>query len=402
MNQTTTTSFADPELVDFLADEPELLAIADAVLMTTCGRAHSSLGRSRGRMLTLVGLPSLVLAAAIIALAFLWPFSSSPSVLDNALAAIGSRPVTHVVLEDNLGSYLLDPHTNKRMPTRSRVDIWVRPAHGILIRTTFLGTRTAVYVPFARTYLHTYMDRIPLSFASGYRAHLRAHSLRVSHAGTIDGKPVYWIEGKPRFFGGHSEVEQVAISKTTYKPLYYRYLRDGRIERGSGVRVLSIETTNLMPPAPPSSRFPYSQSFGYRSMTLKQALAMRPRPRIPEQIGGLRLAVVGHSPFQTGANLNMPVPGVWLYYGTAPNTRLPTDIQPSYKGAYIEIFEFPHANPVTHYYAGHFPSDGVAVIDALSATGHLHTATIKTHNRYYIINASSDNYAKEAALAAAR
>ncbi|MDE3024419.1 MAG: hypothetical protein KGI93_02495, partial [Acidobacteriota bacterium] len=132
----TASPLRERELVEMLGSDPELLAIADAVAASVRLPAHAY---GRQRVVVFAGAPILAVAAAVIALVLLWPFSSSPSVLDNALAALGSRPVTHVVLEDSLGSYLLDLRTGSHTPVSGREEIWYRAEQGMFSRRTFHG-----------------------------------------------------------------------------------------------------------------------------------------------------------------------------------------------------------------------------------------------------------------------
>jgi hypothetical protein len=353
-------------------------------------------------------VPTLAAIAAAVTVALLWPFSSSPSVLDNALAAVGTGPVTHVVLADNLGSYLLDLRSGAHKPVTSREEIWYQANRGMLIRTTFLGRPAAkVWVPLpGGSPVSAYISSFPTSFVSGYRAQLRTHAYHVIGSGTIAGTAVYWIESKPRVWGNspsHSVAGQVAISKATYKPLYARYLRDGRIVRGSGVRVLAIETTSRIPTRPAATSWQQAlnsgQSYGFPPLTLKQAETMRPAPVIPKRIAGLKLSWIG---LATAINTAWTrPPGVWLYYGATQNGGFPNDTQPSYKGSYVEIFELPREDSFTRFFAGHFPSGKIAVIDALSAYSQ-HTATLKAHSLYIVVRASSDQPAVAAAHTIAR
>ena len=69
--------------------------------------------------------------------------------------------------------------------------------------------------------------------------------------------------------------------------------------------------------------------------------------------------------------------------------------------AYVEVFELPRGNSFTRFFAGHFPESGVAAIDALSAYSP-HTATLKSHGLYLVIQASSDRLAVAAAHAVGR
>jgi hypothetical protein len=364
-----------------------------------------------GRRMRL-GLPALGAAAAAAVLVLLWPFSSSSSVLDNALAAIGTRPVTHVVLESELGSYLLDLQTGKRTATSGRQEIWYQPARGLLVRWTFRGVPAGTwFVP--RSEIVPGTSRYVSQFVLDYRAKLRAHAFHVTGRGSVAGTPVYWLSSTPTYIGRdptRKQVQQVAVSRATYKPVYFRLLYNNRIILGTAQRVLSIETINAAPPALGGHR-PITEGvgwdLGYAQIPLTQAQAQRPRAIIPPAIAGLRLSWTGNSPFITGPN-GVTLPGVCLYYGAVLKTGLPNDNQPSFKGRYIEIVEFPHENAMTRFYAGRFPGNGAALINALPAQGPVvddigaHTATLKTHDRYLLIQASSESLALATAKAVTR
>lgn len=359
-----------------------------------------------------LGLPALGAASAAAVLVLLWPFSSSSSVLDNALAAIGTRPVTHVVLESELGSYLLDLRTGKRTATSGRQEIWYQPARGLLVRWTFRGVPSGTwFVPRSKNVpgINRYISQFVLS----YRAKLRAHAFHVTGRGTVADTPVYWLSSTPTYIGRdptRKQVQQVAVSRTTYKPVYFRVLYNNRIIPGTAQRVLSIETINAAPSGLRGHR-PMTTGvgwdLGYAPIPLTQAQARRPRPIIPPEIAGLRLSWTGNSPFITGPN-GVTVPGVCLYYGTVIKTGLPNDNQPSFNGRYIEIVEFPHGNQLTRFYAGRFPGNGAALINALPAQGPVvddigaNTATLKTHDLNLLIQASSESLAIATAKAVTR
>ena len=80
----TRRSRLDDEVLELLADEPELLAIADAVVETQ---------RPRRRVRPAGIVASAVVLAAVVALAFaLWPDGRSDGISDStAVAAIGGR-----------------------------------------------------------------------------------------------------------------------------------------------------------------------------------------------------------------------------------------------------------------------------------------------------------------------
>ncbi|MGH9140587.1 MAG: hypothetical protein ACRD2I_05530, partial [Vicinamibacterales bacterium] len=75
MNGTRRTAFADPELVELFAGEPELLAIADAVAATTPKRTEVRLAGPRRRRFarpTVLSVAIAVVAAVAVALVAPW------------------------------------------------------------------------------------------------------------------------------------------------------------------------------------------------------------------------------------------------------------------------------------------------------------------------------------------
>ena len=135
MNRTAETSFADAELVELFADEPELLAIADAIAATTTtpARAHASasapsrLRLPRPSVLTAV---ALVAAAAVVVLVAPWQRSHG-TLTDMALAAIGTQPVVHVVMETPTGAGLVDIASGNAQPVMQRDEVWYDAARGL-------------------------------------------------------------------------------------------------------------------------------------------------------------------------------------------------------------------------------------------------------------------------------
>jgi hypothetical protein len=415
----------DRELLELLADEPELLAIADAVATTTPpGGAATGQPRPRLRAIAALG----VCAAAAALLVLLWPVSSSTSVLESALAAIGSGTVTHVIVEDDIGSVVLDVKSGMEAPASGRLSIWYAPKHGLLVRSSFLGVdEGGFFVPVQTAFLNRGQPGIAQIVVS-YRSSLRAHRFHVVGSGTYRGMPVYWIKGTAVLVGRaptHTLVEQVGISKATYKPLLYEEFVDGKVT--SVQRVLSIETSDSGPSALYGTRAMPFGSFGsnvgffngvlqYQPLKLTQARAMRPAPVIPRRIGGLRLSFVGRSPYTSGPGFLDAIPGVLVYYGRV-NSGLPNDAQPGYTGRWVQIVEFPHYNAVVSSFRGHFRADGRAVIDGLTggvlpefaragiapqfgAPGSVltaHSATLMSHHRYFLIDAATKSDAVTAA-----
>ena len=343
-------------------------------------------------------------AAGAIALALAWPFAGSSSVLSQALAAIGNGRVTHAVFETSLGSSLVNLDTGKQTPVHEQTNIWSDPQRGLIVATTLHGSLLYRFKLTPRAAHVRYPVDFTVGLISGYRAALRSGAYHVVGSGTLDGKPVYWIATKPDYEPSgldgsgpiESYVQQVAISRSTYKPLYFRSLVNGRVQPGESTSVVSIETG----PGNPSlftSVHTYFLGYGYTPSspptTITQAAkAMHRQPVIPPAtINGLTRSWIGQPRYSAGNTLQsqsqFPA-GIEFFYGKLNDTGTPT-----YSGAnFISITEYAHPNPVTRAFGSvRFPSNGQALAQH-------DRATLKTHGYYVIIDAGNP----AAAIAAAR
>jgi hypothetical protein len=89
------TSAIDHEVLELLADDPELLAVADAVAVA--GKAPVAVRRRSLRS----GVIATVAASALLVLALVAPWNHGhASIVDRARAAIGTAPVLHAVTRE--------------------------------------------------------------------------------------------------------------------------------------------------------------------------------------------------------------------------------------------------------------------------------------------------------------
>ena len=196
---------------------------------------------------------------------------------------------------------------------------------------------------------------------------------------------------------GGKEVTEIAISRANYKPLYIRERIDGVIARGTGVRVLTVETLPRQPAlfahhvtevGPGLTGTPLS-SGGTRTTLRAARAAMNPDPVVPAgRIAGLRRTWVGLPDYLVPPynSYRDQVGGVNLYYGHLDYAGYPT-----YKGSYVSITEIPSRKAIVALWGvGLFQQDAAIVIDSK-------TATMKTHGLYLLIHASSRAQALEAA-----
>lgn len=128
----------DHELIELLKDEPELLAIADAVRST----APAATRRRRTATLAVAGLVAVI--AAAVTLVMLSPWGESFDLVDEALAAVGKRDVVHVVVESRLpGAVLVDRETGATQPVIIETEL-TYDARQHALRTTVSENGTVI------------------------------------------------------------------------------------------------------------------------------------------------------------------------------------------------------------------------------------------------------------------
>jgi hypothetical protein len=360
-----------------------------------------SIARSSARRLAFLFPLGTTAAITIALLVLAWPFASGPSVLAQAVAAIGNGPVTHVVMDYRIGDSLVNLRTGAKRPIHGRQEFWFDPKRGLLDVLTFGGRPVATFLlrPNAQALRGDWLN----AFVSGYKAALKAGDYHVTGSGVVAGTPVYWIESKPAYVlsdvttNGRSEsgklhkrVAQIAIAKSSYKPVYTRLKQDGRIVHGYASHILKLETiapqpalfarTHLSPmfragvtPSSPKTTIPAAQA------------TMKRQALIPSHvIAGVRRSWVGEPPYLSDGNsYKDQLAGVTLYYGRLD----PYAYGPPHKAPYISITEFPRPNVYVRAQGlGYYPADGHAVLEGS-------TATLKVDGLYAIIGASSPRLA---------
>ncbi len=347
-----------------------------------------------------------VIAALIAVLAVVVPQRfgrSQMTLVDQAIAAIGSGPTIHVVLDEGPGVQLVDLRTGKTRLLQSGAEVWSDPKLGTVWVSTLDGKPTQRFVvPASQNAPVLPVFAWWRTVVTGYRAQLRSGAYHLIGTGQIAGQPVDWIDSKPVTTGASGkEVTEIAISRATYKPLYWRERINGTIKPGSGVRLITIETLPRQPALFAHPTLPFGPGLaGFAgsgvATTLRDArAAMNPDPVVPStQIASLRRTWVGLPNYLAPPynSYKDQISGVTLYYG-----HLDQYGDPTYQGSYISITEFPHRNAVVTF-------NGVSLFrqDAAIITNHLyHIATMKTHGLYVIIQAGSHAEALGAARALA-
>jgi hypothetical protein len=231
----------DRETVEALADEPELLALADALVATK--------PRQRRRM----PYVAATAVAAGLALTFLTPWSSGAPTLARALAALGPRPVVHVVAQTHLPGAAI--RTETWYDTERRLLHEKVQRNGKLVDDFVLRTFTPVRSPRIAGFVATARGRrrwiappgawltgLPspelMDFTTRYRADLSSGRARVVGRGRVAGHDVVWLEFRRPIW-----TIRIAVDAATYKPVLLRTLVGRKqLQRGADTRILVAET----------------------------------------------------------------------------------------------------------------------------------------------------------------
>jgi hypothetical protein len=213
-------------------------------------RRAASTARS-GRRSRSMRLSALFAAAAVaVAVALIAPWkSSSGSLSDRALAAIGTQPVLHVVAELPAQSQLIDLKTGMATPLKEEREIWYDGGRGIEHTIDRLGGAVVwdrletpqgeitaagpATFPRSKPTIEPALE----GFVDGYRQALASGAARETGRGTLDGVPVVWLS----FALPGGDREEVAVAVDSGRPLL--------VKMCSGpcwtYRIKTIETLSL-------------------------------------------------------------------------------------------------------------------------------------------------------------
>lgn len=230
-------SARDREVLELLREEPELLAIADAVY-----EVERVPRRSFRRRRTVAAVAAA--AAALFAFALISPWERGDGrglVLERALAALDTRgPVLHVVSEASEG-LRVELKTGKTTRRKTIQELWYDPSRRLL-RTVL---RRDGRVAFDRT---GSVSRAELQAVVGltgpfagaadyYREALRSGKARVVGTGDWRDRPVYWLELDLPAPAGL----RIGIDRRTYQPLIMKVLAADGGETRFEVGLLRLE-----------------------------------------------------------------------------------------------------------------------------------------------------------------
>lgn len=211
----------DREVLELLREEPELLAIADAVAETE--RPSDLL--SPGRWLAAIALAAVALFALVLAAP--WDRGGGGGVLDRALAAINTQgPVTHLTTR-------LDVPGAERLTAES---FYEPRSHLLRVVTRDDGAIVSDFTTKATEDQFTTFPGL-LDAVSFYRTALRNGQAKVVGQGTWHGRRVYWVELEQ---GGGLQF-RVGLDRASYRPIVFRGLNPNGSPAGFQLGVLGLD-----------------------------------------------------------------------------------------------------------------------------------------------------------------
>jgi hypothetical protein len=358
------TATLDHEVVELLANDPELLALADAVAAAGEERVHEP--RRVGRR-AVAG--SIALAAAI-ALALVAPWShGGATFVDRARAAIGQAPVLHAVTREILdqGETVVDLRTGDRTPIHyvQEQEVWfdqdgqrahtITRTNGIVTDDTLETAAGGVSMdgpvitcawiarhPAEATKLRVscrfdgdnskmttidFPKRPPSvdpalgGFLTQYRDALATGRAKDAGDGEIDGRPVRWLslsidvptDPTAPPVPAVDQRELVAIDRDTYRPVLVRTVVDGAAARSYRVveiGTMSRDDANFAKPEPRPARPTIGETVGKTEVTAAEAthiLGQSPLS-VGRTFDGLELASIERVDVRTGYARSTGVP----------------------------------------------------------------------------------------------
>jgi hypothetical protein len=313
----------DPEVLEALGEEPELLAIADAVTETQ--RFPRPTHR---RVLTRAAAIAAVGATALVAV-LLWPGGGGGGhgILDRALAAIGDGRVLHLVVRMPTGAELVDIQSGRTTVPSYEVETWSdrnSTRYHVIFRLDGRIVGEALYPQDGGSTPPFKVNPAYTALWTGYRQALADGNAKIDRAGTLYGHRVYWLTF-PALGNGPAKSE-VAIDRSTYRPLDFRVRLAGGRQLDN--RILLAQTEPFSAAAftrrtsrPNPALGVTSHSSGVVVAPAGPVKVTKPWLRAGPAIAGVKLSAIRRTQTTSGGKTST---GFELVYGseTAPRRSL--------------------------------------------------------------------------------
>lgn len=350
----------DHEVIELLAGEPQLLAIADAITATQPRRP------ARRRRLRLIAVAAAAVLVAGV-LAALPQRGSTPSVLAEALAAVGGGPVVHARIEARLPTTnVVELATGREVAQTVSIEYWFDEPRGrlrTLVRRggitvdEFLQTRAGAAGSQGpvRTLrgAEPALDPALAGFVTRYREALASGEARRLSEGELDGRSVVWL-----LLAGGETRERVAVDADTFVPVLIVPLDGSGRPSSISWRVRTIESSarveaDFAPPRPTPPR-PYRGDVrGSEPLSSAQVRDAFPWPALwlGDSWRGLPLASLERQALTRGYP-----PGTGIAAERGEGLRLRYGL--GGEESYVELSQAPFPEPAYGFLGGTLTFDG--------------------------------------------
>ena len=286
----TTSPLRDRELMQMLADEPELLAVADALVETQQERLETGprLRRWPSRLPSVVAAAAVAAAAVAVLLVAPWG-GGDGGLVQRALAAVGTGPVLHVVIDQPVPQSMYDAvslPSGTPIQASERREIWFDQSRGLekTIATLngvplfqSLETPQGGYSQDGNPYnlctwnsTHQAFNCIKTNqnptganmpgppptlevalagFVDQYQSALASGAATKTGTGQVDGHQVIWLRINADS-KDYIPAEEVAIDASTYAPVLVRTLNSNPVQfTVSEIDTQAYDASLFTPPA---------------------------------------------------------------------------------------------------------------------------------------------------------
>jgi hypothetical protein len=355
----------DLEVVEVLREEPELLALADALQSTDIAvPAHSTRRRVPAFRLGAVALA----AVAAVVLLLVSPWSGGPSLADRALAAIGTEPVLHVVVRYRLGDRI-DLRTGRIAPVQRTGEVWYDSTRHVYRAVTRIDGQ----VVYRSSGTGNLSDE-PYLLSTLYRQALEQGKLHETGKAVVRGRPAIVVGG-----AGHGQSMRAYLDADSYRVLRMQFYVGSRLAWQLDVlryETVSREQANLPQPQPRPGPVPSVAGVGVsgaanlKTIGLDQARSALPgRPLWAGRVvDGHRLTTIQKEDV-TDTSRGVTVRGTRLSFSYGQGGRLGSE-------PYLQVEEGPASSPTWRVESVYPPPPGfVDLASSQSGTGPGHMRT---------------------------
>jgi hypothetical protein len=190
-------------------------------------------------------------AVAVFVAVLFWPSAGEHSIIDRALAAVGTKPIIHVTYRVKQDYAFINLSTGRRTLIFAQYEEWLAPSGALRSVYKDAGGRVHVTVlaPGKNT-LSGHQRETYSGILDGYRKALENGTATLSAKTRFRGRDIYWVRFKGQRMlnvSNHTRRYQdwaleVAIDAATFRPVYLYETINGRPQAITGQEIVSVET----------------------------------------------------------------------------------------------------------------------------------------------------------------